>query len=204
MEEKLLQYKTIAINELKAVKDGDKFYISGYANNKNIADAYGDIPTNYKGRKVYDLTRMKKNPVMLIDHWNSATKVIGNFVDLLEDDKGLKFKALLRHPDSLAQAELKDAINGYIEGFIRSLSIAGKWLFEDKDNPSHLTRAIIYEISGVAVGADMVALTNTTKPKSFGKQTEKFNKMDSVENLIAEYRKTKKTELIKKIMEEKK
>lgn len=205
MPEQELQYKVIAIEDIKAVKEDGKFYLEGYANNKNKVDAYGDKPTSLNGNPVYDLTRMKKNPIMLVDHINSSRLVMGNFVKLKEDDKGLFFKALLRNPEELKQPGLIDAINGYITGFIRSLSIGGRWYYEDKDNPTHLTKAEIYEISGVAVGADGLALTTTSKPKHFEarKQIEQPTKVETIGNLVKEYRETKDVKTIEKIMEEK-
>jgi HK97 family phage prohead protease len=204
MDKKDMQYKTIEINEVKATKEEGKFYLEGYANNKNKVDSYGDRPTSFKGEPVYDLKRMKKNPVMLVDHNNSAAKVMGNFVKLKEDDKGLYFKALLRNPEGLSQPDLKDVINGYMNGFIRSLSIGGRWHFEDKDNPMHLTKAEIFEISGVAVGADGLALTTVSKPKKIGEKIEQPSKAETIRNLIKQYRESKDSKIINQIMEAKK
>ena len=63
-----IYFKTFELHSLDIKDNGDGFYVGeGYANTKNNPDSYGDIPTNFKGNKVYDLSRMQTNPVMLLD-----------------------------------------------------------------------------------------------------------------------------------------
>ncbi|MCP4553033.1 MAG: hypothetical protein GY834_13565, partial [Bacteroidetes bacterium] len=93
--------KVFTITDLKQEQVDDKFYLSGYANNKGIQDSDGDIPTSYNGEPVYELSRMTKNPVCFVDHKNSASNIAGNFVELKENDKGLFFKLLLRALDQI-------------------------------------------------------------------------------------------------------
>lgn len=154
--------RIFCIRDFKRIsdKEKDRFYISGYANNKDIEDDYGDIP---KGNNVYDLVRYNKNPVILADHNNSVEGIIGTMVSLKENKKGLKFRALfMNNPQSDIAAHAIQAIK---EGHLRALSIGGKWFYEDKKNPNVLTRAKIYEISFVAIPADSNALTNSNIPK---------------------------------------
>ena len=68
---KILPIESPQISE----KDGLTI-IEGYANTKNFADRYGDIPTVYKKKRsfVYKLDEFKKNPVLLIDHVNRVTE----------------------------------------------------------------------------------------------------------------------------------
>ena len=54
--------------------------------------------------------------------------------------------------------DVAHAIEAYKEGFARGISIGGLWYFDDPENPKHLTRAYIHEISLVGVGADSRAL----------------------------------------------
>jgi hypothetical protein len=197
--------KTFEIEDFKVDSKDGKIYISGYANTKGHADSYGDVPTNYLKQPVYDITRMQKNPVMFADHNNSIKEIMGNFVELEEDKKGLRFKALLRNPETIAQPGLKDGITAFRDGFARALSIGGMWKFEDPKNPTHLTKAIIHEISGVGVGADHLSLTNTPKPKSDPEQeTPKASPLEQVEALVAEYRKSKDDSILEQIEEIKK
>jgi len=159
--------KTFEISDFKVVEeDSGKIYITGYANTKNKPDSYGDIPTNFNGQPVYDLSRFLKNPVFLIDHYASVGNIAGNFVELVEDDVGLRFKLLLMPIEKCFTDSVKHAVSAFKEGFARALSIGGKWFYDDPQNPSHLTRAYIYEISGVAIPADQDALCYTQRPKS--------------------------------------
>lgn len=169
--------KSFSIPELKVGASGDSFYISGYANTKNKPDSYGDIPTNYMGAPIYDLSRIQKNPVMLIDHDNSVGAIMGNFVELVEDGVGLYFKALLMPQDGCPSEKVRQAVFAFKTGFARGISIGGRWGYNDPKNPAHLTNALIFEISGVAVPADEDSLSTTIqKPKS----TEAEEKLDPV------------------------
>lgn len=159
--------KTFSIDNFKSTEDSGKFYLSGYANTKNKPDSYGDVPTNFNGQPIYDLSRILKNPVMLADHRNSVENIMGNFVELKEDSVGLYFKALLVPIDAAYSDVVKHAVSMFRNGFARALSIGGRWFFDDPKNPTHLTRAYLMEISGVAIPADEDALCNNTiKPKN--------------------------------------
>jgi HK97 family phage prohead protease len=150
--------KILAIDGLKVYEgEGGHTYISGYANTKNIADRYGDIPTVYAPLRnfVYDISAFKNNPVMLINHNNAVEFIAGSFVEIREDDKGLFITGKFSKSDLPI---VKHAREVYAEGHAKALSISGRWHFEDTKNPKHLTLAEIYEISLVAVPADPNAL----------------------------------------------
>lgn len=168
-----IQMKVLPIFDMKIehiTEEGvTKTYLSGYANTKDHADSYGDIPHSLDGAPVYNLKRMDVkvgNPACFVDHRSSASNIAGNFVELKEDDIGLFFKLLLRPLDMIFNPLVKDAVSAFMEGFGRALSIGGQWFFEDKDNENHLTRADLYEISLVGIGADELALTTSVRPKS--------------------------------------
>lgn len=192
--------RVLEILEYKSEQTADGFYVTGYANTKGNEDAYGDIPTNYKGRPVYDLSRFKKNPVALVDHENSVGNIFGIFVigqgATEEDAKGLKIK--LRLMDNPATDIAKHAVEAYKSGFARAFSICGLWLYEDKENPKHLTKAIIHEISGVAIGADGQALSSSPKPKMLT-MTESDKRKMAIAELIGVYRKNPSENILKTI-----
>jgi len=149
--------KILPIIKHKSYEKDGLLYIEGYANTKNNADRYGDIPIPTKERGfVYELTEFKKNPVMLLDHVNQVDHIAGSFLEVAEDEIGLKFKAVFSNSDLPL---IKHARTVYAEGHGKALSIAGRWHYEDKNNPSILTLAEIYHISPVGVGADPNALT---------------------------------------------
>lgn len=190
-----IEHKNFEIDELKTKSTEDGFYFSGIANNKRKTDSYGDYPDNYEGKNVYDLSRFKKNPVLLADHQNSVGNIIGTFTKIKETDKGLEFEAkLMPNPQTDIAKHAVEAIKG---GFARALSIGGMWKYENPKNPNQLTSAYLHEISAVAIGADEYALTDIPKPKHLSQDDilkqieEKSSKSNSeeLEPLIEAFRK---------------
>lgn len=168
--------KALAIHDLKVSQADGIVTLKGYANTKGQADRYGDIPTVFPALRsyVYELSTFRKNPVMLIDHMNSVENIAGSFKVLREDEVGLYFEAEFSQS---ALPRVAHARQVYAEGHGKALSIAGRWYFEDKDNPSHLTYADIFEISLVGVGADpnaLAAVAQEEPPKHAPDQSE-FN-----------------------------
>ena len=154
--------KLFALTNVKALDKDGILSLEGYANTKNNADRYGDIPTVFLPLRdyVYELEDYHKNPVCLLNHFNSTDSIVGSFnTDLggyiIEDEIGLKFKLIFSKSDFPPVAHARTV---YLEGHGKALSIGGRWYFEDKDNTSHLTYAEIYETSLVGVGADPDAL----------------------------------------------
>lgn len=184
--------KVVEIVDFKSEQTEDGYYITGYANTKGKADAYGDIPTSLNGKPVYDLSKFKRNPVALVDHANSVGNIFGSFIigpgATEEDERGLKIK--LRLMDNPQTDVAKHAVEAYKSGFARAFSIGGRWLFEDKENPANLTKAIISEISGVAIGADSYALARTAKPKMDSKMSQAETTRNVIAELVGAYRKT--------------
>lgn len=171
-----ISVKIAAIDGCKVAKREGKLYLSGYANTKNVADRYGDVPTVYKAKRdfVYDLTDFKKNPVMLIDHCNQTDHVAGSFTILEEDERGLKFEACFSDSEHPIVAHARTV---YAEGHAKALSIAGRFYFEDDENPKNLTLAKIFEISLVPVPADPNALA-TAMEKALNMVEEKTKSAD--------------------------
>lgn len=183
--------KTFAVEEFKAFEDSGKFYLSGYANTKNKPDSYGDIPTNYNGQPVYDLSRFEKNPCFFINHDTCTDSIAGNVVEWKEDQIGLFVKVLLMDLADCYSDEVKHSISAARKGFLRAMSIGGRWFFDDTKNPTHLTRAYLYEISLVGVPADDDALfTTVTKPKQIEKQGQVAIKAKDLGVLRFEYKTT--------------
>ena len=169
--------------EEAAVKEMDGLvFIEGYANTKNRADRYGDIPTVLQSKRnfLYELTHFKKNPVLLIDHVNRLDHLAGSVVEIYEDEKGLYFKALFsasKHP-TVAHAR-----SIYREGHAKGISIAGRFHYEDETDPRRLTLAEIFEISLVAIPADPDSLVTPAKPKD----EEESEHMEEVKDEIEKW-----------------
>lgn len=188
--------KTFEFTDMKLESNdsGDTF-ISGYVNTKNTADSYGDIPTNYQGKPVYDLSKYVKNPVLLLDHVNSGANVVGRAVEFYEDEIGLFVKFLLmKNP---VNEDVAHAINAVKEGLLKGFSIGGRWAFEDQQNPAHLTRALISEISVVAIGADSNSLITNVGSKMSGEYEDK--KVAAIAALVSAYSADKSKNFIQAI-----
>lgn len=187
--------KISAIQDLKIAKEKGKVFLRGYANTKGKADLYGDIPTAFNRDFVYDLTNFRENPVMLINHTNKVENIAGSFTKLEEDDIGLFFES------EFSNSELpliKHARQVYSEGHAKALSIAGKFLFEDNDNPKHLTLAKIYEISLVPVPADPNSLA-----VAFEKAYKELNEKAVEKKEVKELGDIKSLKEIEQILKEK-
>lgn len=205
MSRKIYTYADLKIDNSEDINSGE-FYIVGYANNKNVPDAYGDVPANYEGKNVYDLSRFNKNPVLLIDHENSASKIIGNVVSAIEDEKGLLIRAKIRDINSVHCDEVKDAISSLRAGYLRTFSIGGKWFFENPKDPNQLTTAYIHEISVVAIPADESAMTESiARPKNINANaldddnTTENLRLEVVEKVNNAFRQSKYNALIELI-----
>lgn len=172
MEIKKYEGKKEFIVGLKEAETDGVLRISGYANNKHIADRYGDIPTEYNRSYVYELEEYRRNPVLLMDHWQDVAHIVGSVTNIFEDEKGLYFEAEISNSDL---PEIKHARQLIKEGHLKTVSIAGIWLYEDLQNPSHLTLAKIFEISLVAVPADTYAVFAPKKPAEPVKSAERMD-----------------------------
>lgn len=146
--------KEFPITEFKAVEDNGKLVISGYANTKGVADRYGDIPTPFNRSYVYDLQEYQRNPIILLNHDADVKNMAGKCTEIREDEKGLFFRAEITNSELPVMEHVRTIIR---EKILTTVSIGGIWLYEDMENPAHLTLAKIFEISLVAIPADTYA-----------------------------------------------
>lgn len=165
--------KDFDVTQFKAVEENGIIKISGYANNKGIADRYGDIPTPFNRTFVYDIAEYLKNPVLMLNHNSGVGAIAGKVTKIFEDERGLYFEAELSQSDL---PEVKHARTVIKEGILKTVSIGGIWLYEDVQNPTHLTLAKIYEISLVAIPADPYATFEQVKETPKQAEVEKESK----------------------------
>lgn len=195
--------KSFDILEMEGYEEDENYYITGYANVKNVADSYGDIPYNLNGAPVYDLTtRFALNPVALVDHVYSVGNIFGVFIvgegATYEDARGLRFKLKLMPEPETEIA--KHAVQAYKSGFARAFSIGGQWTYGDEKNKNHLTKALINEISGVAIGADRFGLSDVPYVKAYQQEKAQIDqRQKALKLLIGEYRKTPSDLILKGI-----
>lgn len=181
--------KDIELTDFKAVEENGVVKISGYANNKNIADRYGDIPTPFNRSFVYELEEYRRNPVLLLDHEAEVKKLCGTVTEIREDERGLYFEATLSNSDL---PEVKHARTLIQEGMLKTVSIGGIWLYEDIENPAHLTLAKIFEISLVAIPADTYATFSEVKSEKQAEQVEVKTDYSALEKKLMMFNLTQK------------
>ena len=188
--------KFLEITDFKIESVENDVFMVGYVNTKNVKDSHGHIPINYNGEPVYDLSRYSKNPVLFIDHKNSASCVAGKAVALSENETGLHSKFLfMKEPQNI---DVKHAIQAAKEGLLKGFSIGGQWLFRDSKNKNHLTKAIIHEISLVGIGSDGNALGRVAK-KSISEFSERDRQELAIQELIVQYRKSRDERILETI-----
>ena len=177
------------ITEFKAVEDNGKLVISGYANTKGVADRYGDIPTPFNRSYVYELEEYRRNPIILLNHDADVKNMAGKCVVINEDDKGLFFKAEITNSELPIMEHVRTLIR---EDILKTVSIGGIWLYEDMENPSHLTLAKIFEISLVAIPADTYATFTEVKSEKQAEQVEVKADYSALEKKLTVFNLTQK------------
>lgn len=164
------------VYSVKSDTGSEKMILEGYANTKNRADRYGDIPTAMPDRGyIYELGEYKQNPVILLDHENRVDHIIGKTIEIKEDNLGLFVKIEISGRDDEVGKIVRKLIE---EKILKTLSIAGKFYFENTNNINQLTLAEIYEISLVAVPADPMAIVDKVE-----KAEKELDEKAKLENL---------------------
>ncbi len=162
------------------IKKGDYYVCTGYANTKNRADRYGDIPT---GDDVYQLDHYLMNRVVLIDHKNSASMIVGKTLKMYEDEHGLNFTAMIKDQNQAYKPEVKEVIDNLIYGFCCAVSIGGYFEY-DKREPSKLIKVDLHEISFCGVPADPYSIiTRETNDNIYNDDVRSLAKRYIQENL---------------------
>ena len=152
-----MQHKLLQIDQIDVKFSSDKEGIfSGYASVFGGVDAYGD--TIMAG--AYDTTlKNRKRPVQM--RWNHYGDVIGKWLTITEDEKGLFVEGSLTPNHSLAQ----DVYASLKHGSIGGLSI-GYRVIKGVDNTTggmDLHEIDLIEISVVESPADLAAQIDAVK-----------------------------------------
>jgi HK97 family phage prohead protease len=142
MEKKSLNLEAI---ELKFAEEGRKF--SGYASVFGGVDSYGDtiLPGAYK-----KTLRKRERPVML--RWNHHGDVIGKWLSIEEDERGLRVEGELTPGHSKADDVYASLKHGAISGL--SIGYRPVQIREIGDGKRELKEIELVEISIVEMPAD--------------------------------------------------
>ena len=152
-----MQIKTTPLDALELKFVGEAMRFSGYASVFGLVDAYGDtiMPGAYK-----DTLVGRDRPVRM--RWNHYGPVIGKWVNLIEDTKGLYVEGELTPGHSKAidtYASLKHgAVDGMSIGYM-----AESFVNTDGGAKRELHKIKLFEISVVEEPADLAATIGSVK-----------------------------------------
>lgn len=151
-----MEIKNLPISQLELKFAGENMRFSGYASVFNGVDSYGDTILNGAYSKTLE---SRERPVRM--RWNHYGPVIGKWLRIMEDDKGLFVEGELTPGHSKAidvYASMKHgAIDGMSIGYIPRKSM-------QKDDGSRLLQEIeLIEISVVEEPADLGARVQDIK-----------------------------------------
>ena len=159
-----MKYKQIQASNFKF--DDSNYRIEGYASVFGGVDSYGD--TVIKGAYQNTL-KDRARPVRM--RWNHFGDIIGKWVDIKEDSKGLYVVGELTKGHSVAENVYASLKHGAIDG----MSI-GYWTTDEKANDtggSDLHEVELVEISVVEEPADLNATIGSVKSFKRLKEYEK-------------------------------
>lgn len=170
-----MHYKLLEINDINVKFDGEKDGVfSGYASVFGGVDAYGDtiIPGAYKAT-----LENRKRPVQM--RWNHYGDVIGKWMDMEEDEKGLFVRGQLTPGHSKAQDVYASLKHGAISGL--SIGYRPVKYVENDTGGLNLMEIDLVEISVVESPADLAAQIDTIKS-----DIEGFTRLKDMESYLRE------------------
>lgn len=151
--DEIIDYKDVMI----------KGYLSTFKD-KTPSDRDGDYVV--PGAFDETLSEFKKNPVLLLDHWNQTDNVAGSFTLVRPDREGLYVEAALTNAPQLRDVRIK-----IVEGHLKALSMGG--IFYYQEDGRGIFKVKLWEGSIVAIPSNPDALFRT---RSLNEQEKKFVK----------------------------
>lgn len=185
LPESAMLTKTLKLDqcEIKMTDANGAVKVRGYASTFGNIDSYGD--TIVKGAFA-DTIKARPRPVpMLYQHaWD---KVIGKYVHLEEDSRGLLFEGELTPGHSLAQDVAASLRHGSLDGFSIGFKVADDGMMmmpeDDEDAPKGvrrmLTKIDLKEISVVTFPAD-----DSARLESVKQQVEGLHTLSEIEDYL--------------------
>jgi HK97 family phage prohead protease len=186
-----MQHKLLQIDQIDVKFTSDKEGIfSGYASVWGGVDAYGD--TIIKGAYANTLEN-RKRPVQM--RWNHYGDVIGKWLTIVEDEKGLYVEGSLTPNHSLAQ----DVYASLKHGSIGGLSIGYRVVrgAENTTGGMDLYEIDLVEISVVESPADIAAQIDEVKSNI--KQAESLKEVEAILRDAGNFSRSDATALVARI-----
>jgi len=167
-----METKQIALQQTEIKFNGAAFAFSGYASMFGGVDSYGDTiePGAYK-----NTLENRERPVRM--RWNHYGDVIGKWLKIQEDEKGLYVEGELTPGHSKATDVFASLKHGAIDGLSIGYRVKA---FNQLDNDRRLLKEIdLVEISVVEEPADLAARIGEVKSA-----LETANSLKEVESLL--------------------
>lgn len=138
------------------IKEGDNVVdyrdvqISGYLSTfKSTTESDRDGDYVDQGAFTDTIPKFMRNPVMLVNHWNSVENIGGSFTKVKEDKKGLYVEGKLSNSQAPGMIDLRAKV---AEGHLRTLSMGG--IFHYKEDGRGIFKVDLWEGSLVAIPAN--------------------------------------------------
>lgn len=154
-----MEFKRSRLDDIRV--DDDARVVEGYASTFGQVDAYGDtiLPGAY--RKSLKGVRTARGLPMLYEHDGSS--LIGRWVDLAEDERGLRVRGELTPGHSVATDVYASLKAGHIDGLSIGFQVPPGGAIERADGGRTLKCIDLFEISVVSRPADSSARTLLVK-----------------------------------------
>lgn len=167
-----METKQLALAQTELKFNGAAFAFSGYASVFGGVDSYGD--TIEQGAYKNTLEN-RERPIRM--RWNHYGEVIGKWMTIREDEKGLYVEGELTPGHSKAQDVFASLKHGAIDGLSIGYRVKA---FNQLDNDRRLLKEIdLVEISVVEEPADLSARISEVKSA-----LEKAESLKEIENLL--------------------
>lgn len=170
-----MQHKLIDLSQIEVkFDDARRGFFSGYASMFGGVDAYGDtvMPGAYK-----NTIEMRKRPVQM--RWNHYGDVIGKWIDIRENDKGLWVEGELTPGHSKAEDVYASLKHGAISGL--SIGYRVNKSFPNETDGLDLHEIDLVEISIVETPADLAAQIGNVKSV-----IEEADSLKEIESILRE------------------
>jgi HK97 family phage prohead protease len=148
------------IKKFTPVKDGDRIVdyqdvtLEGYLSTfKNVTESDRDGDYVEPGAFRQTIPAFMKNPVLLVNHDHSVENLAGRFIELVEDQLGLWFRAELSNAPSDRMRHIRALV---VEGHLRTTSMGG--IFHYKDDGRGIFKVDLIEGSLVAIPSNPDAI----------------------------------------------
>ncbi len=184
----------LADAQLKFSRGGSAMAFEGYASVFGGVDSYGD--TIVKGAYLDTLKDRKRPVIMLYGH--NPGRPIGKWIDLEEDDKGLRVKGEMTPGNTEAENAYASAKHGALSGL--SIGFRVPTGGSEETNDGRLLKKIdLIEISLVSMPADADAQIDSTSIKSSIEASTSLKEIGTILRDAGQFSKSSADALISRI-----